>query len=419
MMERFTDPRSLAAEILASGILENTLDRAVELLRTGVTAGTVYPEVWIRDLATFVRLSCRAGNQAEIRSSLLKFFDFQQPDGGVIDGYTGRGESVEDYDYILSPRHPGMVGHKNTVATDQESSLVIAVRRYVEETGDAAFLEEPVDGLRVLDRLGRALDWVYSERWSEGLSLAWNATTIDWGDVQPEHEWGVQLSGDSHPAVGIYPNAMLSLALRDLEWLRVRAGRDAGDCTDRRNSLHGAIRKHLWDERRQKFRPHIYLEKGSPFPPEFDEDPIYYHGGTAVAMLAGLLTRDEARASAVRMQRNVAESGARSVGLTVWPVYNVPSAVNRIFRTPFLYQNGGDWPWFGGRVSLGLLECGLPGEAFETLLPIVEMVETHDGFFEWHAPDGTPSGAKMFRGAAGVVGEAITELRAWAESICG
>ncbi len=30
--------------------------------------------------------------------------------------------------------------------------------------------------------------------------------------------------------------------------------------------------KNLWDEERQKFIPHIYLEKGSPFPSPFDEN---------------------------------------------------------------------------------------------------------------------------------------------------
>ena len=61
-----------------------------------------------------------------------------------------------------------------------------------------------------------------------------------------------------------------------------------------------------------------------------------------------------------------------------------------------------------------MLACGLPEEAYATLRPIVEMIETQDGFFEWHGPDGTPHGSKTFRGAAGVVGAAIEQLRSWA-----
>ena len=48
----------------------------------------------------------------------------------------------------------------------------------------------------------------------------------------------------------------------------------------------------MWDSQRQKFIPHIYLN-GSPFPETFDENQVFYHGGTAVAILAGLLTKEE------------------------------------------------------------------------------------------------------------------------------
>ena len=39
---------------------------------------------------------------------------------------------------------------------------------------------------------------------------------------------------------------------------------------ERARSLRNAIRRHLWDPDRAKFKPHVYLA-GSPFPPDFDE----------------------------------------------------------------------------------------------------------------------------------------------------
>ncbi|ULT24332.1 hypothetical protein KUH03_35820 [Sphingobacterium sp. E70] len=39
------------------------------------------------------------------------------------------------------------------------------------------------------------------------------ATTVDWGDVQPEHDWGVHLDESSHIALDIYDNAMFLIAL--------------------------------------------------------------------------------------------------------------------------------------------------------------------------------------------------------------
>lgn len=46
------------------------------------------------------------------------------------------------------------------------------------------------------------------------------------------------------------------------------------------NTLKQNIRQHLCDAEHHKFIPHIYL-KDSPFPAKFDENKIYYHGGTA------------------------------------------------------------------------------------------------------------------------------------------
>jgi len=52
------------------------------------------------------------------------------------------------------------------------------------------------------------------------------------------------------------------------------------------------IREHLWDKEKNKFIPHIYLD-GSPFPDDFDEHAIHFHGGTAVAIEAGILYEEE------------------------------------------------------------------------------------------------------------------------------
>ena len=78
------------------------------------------------------------------------------------------------------------------------------------------------------------------------------------------------------------------------------------------------IRKHLWDAARQKFVPHVYLH-GSPFPKEFDEAAVYYHGGTAVAIEAGILTQDEIARALAAMNENVRKAGASSIGLTMYP----------------------------------------------------------------------------------------------------
>jgi hypothetical protein len=90
------------------------------------------------------------------------------------------------------------MAHKNTVETDQESSLVQAVRKYVSATGDRTILQERLAGVTVRERLGRALRYVLTERFDQEHGLVWGATTADWGDVQPESPWGVELDANSH-----------------------------------------------------------------------------------------------------------------------------------------------------------------------------------------------------------------------------
>ena len=166
----------------------------------------------------------------------------------------------------------------------QEASLVQAVWKYVEATGDTSILEETVGGKTVAERLGWSMEFLMNHRYNEEYGLLWGATTADWGDVQPEHEWGVYLTDDTHYAIDIYDNAMFLIALENLMQLLPHQ-------KEKWQPVHRLIfdncRKHLWDEANQKFIPHIYLN-GSPFPDDFNENEIYYHGGTAVAIEAGL-----------------------------------------------------------------------------------------------------------------------------------
>jgi hypothetical protein len=409
------DLRRLKAEIYEQPLFDKWLSRAESLLRSGSTAGTDYPEVWIRDLATFIDLALDSSDAEALRADLEGFFHFQGEDGSIVDGYLPKDAQGGPYDFIFSPSRPQLKAHKNTVEADQETSLVQAVRIYVEKRGDGAFLQKEIAGRPVLERLEAALGWLMRERWSEAHGLVWNGTTIDWGDLQVEDPNGRCLNEASHPALGIYTNAMFLTALRDLSELCAIAGRDASRLEKLADQTADRIRRHLWDTDRKKFIPHVYLN-GSPFPEDFDEASIYYHGGTACAIQADLLENAEILDAFHTMKANQQAAGARTIGITVWPPYQVPEAPHRLFRKPFHYQNAGDWPWFGGRMVLGLIRHGFHGEAYEALLPMLEMTDAGDDFNEWYFPDGTPGGAFEFRGAAGVLGLAMKRWRAWAET---
>ena len=166
-------------------------------------------------------------------------------------------------------------------------------------------------------------------------------------------------------------------------------------------------RKYLWDEKNQKFIPHIYLAKGSPFPADFDEKQIYYFGGTAIAIEAGLLSKEEVKISLDEMVKRVKQAGAPSIGLTLYPPYPDGYFANKIMNPIYSYQNGGDWTWFGGRMIQQLIKYGYIQEAYEQVLPMVKRVKDNNGFYEWYSVDNKPRGSGTFRGEAGVLYTAI------------
>ena len=93
-----------------------------------------------------------------------RFFAFQGPEGDIVDGYIPKSKASVGYKYRSSELAPDFLAHKNTVETDQESSLVQAVRKYVEATGDQGLLRQEVDGRSVIERLEWALQYVHQHR---------------------------------------------------------------------------------------------------------------------------------------------------------------------------------------------------------------------------------------------------------------
>ena len=405
--------RELAVKILDNPDLPLVLEKAKSILKKGLTAGSGYGEVWIRDLNTFIELALEIQDKAQLRRSLLIFFHFQPKDGNIIDGYIPAEKANVAYKYIRSDTMPNLLGHKNTVETDQESSLVQAVYKYVKKTGDYSILSEEIKGLSVRKRLNMSLRYLLDHRYDAGYGLIWGATTVDWGDVQPEHSWGVELDSSSHRAIDVYDNAMFIIAIENYISLISPDASEQRMWQSVADKIKANTRKHLWDRQLHKFRPHIYLE-GSPFPENFDESRIYYHGGTAMAIEAGILSKEEVLEVFNDMVNNKLFAGAASIGLTIYPPYPAGFFKNKSMG-PYSYQNAGDWTWFGGRMIKQLIAYGYIEQAYQECLPMIRRVKTNEGFFEWYTIDNQPSGSGTFRGSAGVLGKAVHMLLNWAK----
>ncbi len=409
--EKLPVSRELAEKIAKNEYFPLVKEKALSIMKTGFNAGDGYREVWIRDYNTFIELAAQVYDKEVLKENLLVFFRMQGEDGNIIDGFTPVKEiGAVEYDFTRSELEPRYAGHKNTVETDQESSLVQAVYKYIRLTGDRAILEEPIGGKTVGQRLEWSMEFLMNQRFNEQYGLIIGATTADWGDVQPEHGWGVDLDSNTHPAIDIYDNAMFIIALSNMTELIPAT---ATKWTPIRESISANTMKHLWDEKNQKFIPHIYL-KGSPFPPGFDENRIYYFGGTAIAIEAGLLSKEQIKSSLKEMVNRVKQAGAASIGLTLYPPYPEGYFANKIMNPVYSYQNGGDWTWFGGRMIRELIRNGFIAEAYEQMQPMVKRVIDNDGFFEWYSVDNQPRGSGTFRGEAGVL---YTAIRMFEEAI--
>lgn len=189
------DVHVLQKQILNEGLMTQVDQMARQVASGGFNAGDGYGEVWIRDYNTFIELAMEVMPDEAIRSNLNTFFHFQGKTGDIVDGFLDikKAEIGKEggYKYRLSETEPRFAAHKNTVETDQEASLIQAIYKYVKRSGNTAYLQTKIEGKTVLERMEWALEYLLNEKYNKQYGLLIGATTADWGDVQPEHPWGV------------------------------------------------------------------------------------------------------------------------------------------------------------------------------------------------------------------------------------
>lgn len=404
----------LAARILSDTTLTRVDSMAREILKGSLNAGSGYSQVWARDLNTFIETACEVNDPADIREALLIFLRLQQPNGEIVDGYVLNEDFTwGDTQVFRTPYDSEHVGFKNTVETDQETSWIQALCKYVDKTGDTAVFTDTVAGKTVDARIDDMLGYLLRERYNDDYGLLYGAFTADWGDVQPDSTNVVDFTENSTRTIDAYDNAMLVIALDRLAHSNpLMPGIEK--YSELRDSIASRTRRYLWDDEKQKIVPHIHIDP-SPLPADFDESQMHYHGGTAIAIEAGLLSRDEIEAVNRQMLENVRQSGMPSIGLTLYPVYPAGFFSGGMAQ-PYVYQNGGDWTWFGGRMIQQLVANGFVEEAYDEIQPMLERVIKNEGFYEWYGQGGVPSGSGKFKGSAGVLAVAIQMLRDWAEA---
>jgi hypothetical protein len=156
----------------------------------GFGAGSVYPQVWLRDSATFLPATRYFYSLPFLTSWLEEHLSHQQANGALWD-WIAAGDPAQFT--ANAPRAAqvyasgGVVlsADKNTTVADQESSAVDAAWRVYQLTSDRGWLAKPIGGRALVDRLDDALGYVAQSRVDPGFGLVASALTADWGTSAP------------------------------------------------------------------------------------------------------------------------------------------------------------------------------------------------------------------------------------------
>jgi len=394
---------------LATSLAFFTLHKSPRAFRTplgdltALTAGATYPQSWIRDCATGVAAAYLVLGNSAARNCIVLHLLHQADDGSVNDWVDGDGNS-----------------DKNTVESDQESSLVVAAAEYVAVSADTSFLSSRINDVAVLDRLGLALDYVWAHRRDAETGLVLSGHTIDWGDVSIEESGrkAVYLGPQSPRVVGIYTNAMFSIAIRDYRRLLAIHGAEHQDrdarWADRLHLLGGNISKYLWNEAQGYFVMHRHV---TPLNVPMDDTAMFVLGGNAVAIEAGIANNEQADqiiGNALRLQN---QYHAATISGVLYPPFAEGVYRHPLVRRPFQYQNGGLWDWFGLRLVGAMFETDHAAAGCRSLAQIAAKVVRNKTFSEWDDLNGQAEGSRNYLGAAGEYIAAVQKLNSYVTQI--
>lgn len=359
----------------------------------GFAAGSTYPAVWIRDSATLLEYAQLYYAPEDLIGIISLFLETQTPTGEIMDWADISGQTG-----------------KNTVASDQESSLVLAAG--IIATKQPEWLKQKSGSKTVLSRLEAALEWVWNNRRNKETNLITSGLTADWGDVDNSFpdERARNLSPSSTLTLGIYTQSKYIQAIKTLLELARRATPADSALQNRWSRRLTLVRsntlKRLWLPDKGYFL--IHLVKG----PNADkylalETGILALGGNAEAINAGLMTPENIRRFLQTLEKKRAPLKLRTISFTLLPPYPKGFFPHHLLTHPWSYQNGGEWDWIGGRLVNALHDNGFEREAQLCLQEILRKNLGKYCLHEWEDRTGTGRGALFYAGTAGVLGRAL------------
>ncbi len=359
----------------------------------GFSAGSAYPQVWIRDTATLVAYAKHFYPFETMAQGIRLFLEHQAPDGEVVDWVDRDGKTG-----------------KNTVETDQESSLILAAHELGKE--NPLWLGGDVNGKTILARLEMALEWVWQNKRHKTHNLIQSGFTVDWGDTENTYpdQRATRLSERSTMVLGIYTNARFVQAVDALiKCFPPERSEDITRWREREQLIRRKIRELLYLEKEGYYISHIV-----PDAPEADQDRYFQLertllavGGNTEAIIAGLMDKTMMERFFKELEKRHETYGLNSVSFVLIPPYPEGYFPHHLLNRPWSYQNGGQWDWIGARVVKALFQNNRHNQAEAYLVEIARKNLSRFMINEWEDRGGHPQGADFYVGAAGQIGEAL------------
>jgi hypothetical protein len=358
----------------------------------GFSPGKDYPQIWLRDANTIIPASQYFYDLPYLSSWMEEHLYFQEENGALQDWINAAGQS-----------------DKNTTETDQEASAVQSAFQLYQLIG-SDWLGKKVKGQRIIDRLEAALYYVLHNRFNKELGLTIGAHTADWGDVDliDKDQEAVYVDEKTHWTADIYDQAMFFKACKELA--EIFSSLNEKDKTEYWRKQADSIRQNtnelLWQEKKGFYKIHIHLDS---IQHNFDENDIFALGGNTIAVLSGLADDKKCRKIITTALQRQKQFGVSTISGTLLPPYPENFFPHPLLDTPYKYQNGAQWDWFGGRMVYAMFEYGDSFKAQEKLLEIIKKNIANKGFFEWDDRKGTSRGSDIYCGNAGSMSKAVIE----------
>ncbi|MCK6623966.1 MAG: hypothetical protein L6R45_02180 [Anaerolineae bacterium] len=378
----------------------------------GFRPGKVYAEMYARDIAWGMETAQYYYPDEYLREPIEAYLRRQYTDSTIsLDGDFGVVAGAGAIGGIITPQGRS---NKQTITTDEETSLIHAAYLYYNLAYDTAWLQSQINGLTIIERLNRAADWVYRRRLDPDLQLIWRGHTTDWGDVKFEKGPGYTdyNPAQDHLTASIYDQALAYMALIELAKMNAAVGNteQADGWQSKAEALKDQTNALLWQGDKGFYLTHAHI---TPLEHPFDESSMVSIAN-ALAVYAGLTDFEQSQAIFHSLEEARVKAGVNKPGLSLYPFY--PNQWPNLFFD-YLgmghgnYQNGGVWDWWGGVQIKAEFTNGFAEQGQIHLLQVANDWQKHPGnIIEWHSStDSRHEGSHYYSAAAGTMGSAIIE----------